>query len=81
MKQQTLAEFEKYGKTTRRAQFLAEMDQVVPGRSCAQSSSHFLRQEPRAWIIKLIHTVLASAANVHARQALLHLLHGRETRV
>jgi hypothetical protein len=30
MKQQTLAGFEKYGKTTRRAQFLAEMEQVVP---------------------------------------------------
>jgi IS5 family transposase len=30
MKQQTLAGFEKYGKTTRRAQFLVEMDRVVP---------------------------------------------------
>lgn len=30
MKQQTLAGFEKYGKTTRRAQFLAEMERVVP---------------------------------------------------
>jgi transposase, IS5 family len=30
MKQQTLSGFEKYGKTTRRAQFLAEMDRVVP---------------------------------------------------
>ena len=30
MKQQTLGRFEKYTKTTRRAQFLAEMDQVVP---------------------------------------------------
>src|SRR6516165_9699023 len=30
MNQQTLAGFEKYGKTTRRAQFLAEMEQVVP---------------------------------------------------
>lgn len=30
MKQQTLAGFERYGKTTRRAQFLAQMDQVVP---------------------------------------------------
>jgi transposase, IS5 family len=30
MKQQTLAGFEKYGETTRRAQFLAEMEQVVP---------------------------------------------------
>ena len=30
MTQQTLVGFEKYGKTTRRAQFLAEMEQVVP---------------------------------------------------
>jgi transposase, IS5 family len=30
MQQQTLAGFQKYGKTTRRAQFLAEMDRVVP---------------------------------------------------
>ena len=30
MKQQTLGGFEKYTKTTRRAQFLAEMDRVVP---------------------------------------------------
>jgi len=30
---------------------------------------------------KLIHTILASAANVHDREALPYLLHGRETRV
>ncbi len=30
---------------------------------------------------KIIHTVLASAANVHDRDALPHLLHGKETRV
>lgn len=30
---------------------------------------------------KLVHTVLASAANVHNREALPYLLHGRETRV
>ncbi len=30
MQQHTLGGFEKYGKTTRRAQFLAQMDQVVP---------------------------------------------------
>jgi transposase, IS5 family len=30
---------------------------------------------------KLIHTILASAANVHDRDALPHLLHGQETRV
>ncbi len=30
MNQRTLAGFEKYGKVTRRAQFLADMDQVMP---------------------------------------------------
>ena len=30
MKQQTLAGFEKYGKTTRRAQFLSDMDRIIP---------------------------------------------------
>ena len=30
MKQQTLTGFEKYGKTTRRAQFLADMEQIIP---------------------------------------------------
>jgi IS5 family transposase len=30
MKQQALAGFEKFGKTTRRAQFLADMDRIIP---------------------------------------------------
>lgn len=30
MKQQTLTGFEKYGKTARRAQFLADMDRIIP---------------------------------------------------
>ncbi|CAG0938575.1 hypothetical protein GPROT2_00289 [Gammaproteobacteria bacterium] len=30
MKQQTLTSFEKFGKTTRRAQFLLDMDQIMP---------------------------------------------------
>ena len=30
MKQQTLTGFEKYGKTTRRAQFLTDMDRIIP---------------------------------------------------
>ena len=30
MKQQTLGGFERYGKTTRRAQFLTDMDRIVP---------------------------------------------------
>src|SRR5947199_4226535 len=35
MKQQTFTGFEKYGKMTRRAQFLSEMDRVVPWRELA----------------------------------------------
>src|SRR5205085_10664347 len=35
MKQQTRTGFEKYGKTTRRAQFLREMDRTVPWRELA----------------------------------------------
>ena len=30
MKQHTLTGFEKYGKTTRRAKFLADMDRIIP---------------------------------------------------
>ena len=30
MKPQTLSGFEKYGKTTRRTQFLSDMDRIVP---------------------------------------------------
>lgn len=30
MKQQSVAGFERYGKTTRRAQFFAQMDQIMP---------------------------------------------------
>jgi IS5 family transposase len=35
MKQRTLSGFEMYGKTTRRAQFLADMDQIIPWRELA----------------------------------------------
>jgi transposase, IS5 family len=37
MKQQTLSGFEKYGKTTRRAQFLAEMDRLVPWKELGEA--------------------------------------------
>ncbi|CAG0938901.1 hypothetical protein GPROT2_00443 [Gammaproteobacteria bacterium] len=37
MKQQTLGGFEKFGKTTRRAQFLAEMDRLVPWRELGEA--------------------------------------------
>src|SRR3974390_1901482 len=39
MKQQTLTGFEKYGKTTRRAQFLADMDQIIPWPELAAAVS------------------------------------------
>ena len=35
MKQQTLTGFERYGKATRRAQFLSEMDRIVPWQELA----------------------------------------------
>lgn len=35
MKQQTLTGFEKFGKTTRRAKFLAEMDRIMPWKELA----------------------------------------------
>ncbi|MBV6423237.1 MAG: IS5 family transposase ISCARN107 [Steroidobacteraceae bacterium] len=37
MKQQTLMGLEKYGKTTRRAKFLAEMDRLVPWQELGES--------------------------------------------
>ncbi len=37
MKQQTLTGFEKFGKTTRRAKFLAEMDRIMPWKELAQA--------------------------------------------
>lgn len=35
MKQQTLTGFEKFGKTTRRAKFLSEMDRIMPWKELA----------------------------------------------
>lgn len=47
MKQQTLAGLEKYAKTTRRAQFLAEMDRVVPwAELCALIEPHYPKGSP-----------------------------------
>jgi len=37
MKQHTLTGFEKYGKTTRRAKFLAEMDRLVPWKELGEA--------------------------------------------
>lgn len=38
MKQQTLTGFERYGKTTRRAQFLADMDRIIPWKELTGAS-------------------------------------------
>ena len=47
MRQQTLTGFEKYAKTTRRAQFLAEMDRVVPWAAvCAVIEPHYPKVSP-----------------------------------
>jgi len=165
MKQQTLAGFAKYSKTTRRAKFLTDMDRVVPwaelvavvephypkvspeggrppvplermlriyflqlwfnlsdpaveealydsvamrefvgidlGSEAAQDETtvckfrHLLERNKlgKRWYFgmrapvgvdsktKLIHTILASAANIPDTMALPHLLHGREMRV
>lgn len=35
MKQHTLTGFEKFGKTTRRAKFLSDMDRIIPWRELA----------------------------------------------
>ncbi len=42
MKQQTLTGFEKYAKTTRRAQFLADMDQIIPWPELAAAMRSFV---------------------------------------
>ena len=46
MKQQTLTGFEKYGKTTRRAQFLADMERIIlwPEMTAAASAGIYLRR-------------------------------------
>ncbi len=47
MKQQTLAGLEKYAKKTRRAQFLSEMDRVVPwAELCALIEPHYPKGSP-----------------------------------
>jgi hypothetical protein len=53
MNQQTLAGFEKYGKTTRRAQFLAEMEQVCP-TCCAKW--RYARASSEAEVITALRT-------------------------
>lgn len=129
MEQQTLTGFEKVGKTTRRAQFLLDMEQIIPWPELTAVNDHLQRsgikiskgtivdatiigapsstknqdgkRDPemhqtakgQQWYFgmkahigvdsktRLVHTVLASAANVADRDALPYLLHGQETRV
>ena len=69
MKQTTLTGFEKFGKTTRRAQFRAD---ILNWRRRYRRPT---RRSAR------MAAVLVSSANVHDRDALPHLLHGKETRV
>jgi len=55
-----------------------EMHQTAKGRQWYFGMKAHIGVDSKT---KLIHTILASAANVHDRVALPHLLHGRETRV
>jgi IS5 family transposase len=55
-----------------------EMHQAAKGQQWYFGMKAHLGVDSRT---KLIHTILASAANVHDRDALPHLLHGGETRV
>ena len=44
MKQQTLSGIDKFGKTTRRAQFLSDMDRIFHGRSLPRRSRRSMRK-------------------------------------
>src|SRR5438128_1902682 len=91
MKQRTLAMmtgFEQYTRKTRRAIFLEEMEQVVPWRElCALVEPHYpqpgkgRRPVGVDSMTKIIHTAVATAANVADSAVLPDLLHGEETRV
>jgi hypothetical protein len=47
MKQQTLTGFERYAKTTRRAQFLADMQVIVPWAELTAASNRFIRRSAK----------------------------------
>jgi IS5 family transposase len=55
-----------------------EMHQTAKGKQWYFGMKAHIGVDSRT---KLIHTILASAANVHDAEALPHLLHGKETRV
>src|SRR5436305_1208731 len=80
MKQRTLAMmtgFEQYTRKTRRAIFLEEMEQVVPWRELCALVAHVGVDSKT----EVIHTAVATAANVDDSAVLPDLLHGEETRV
>src|SRR5438094_807127 len=91
MRQRTLAMmtgFEQYTRKTRRAIFLEEMEQVVPwGELCALVAPHYPQPGKGRRPVgvdsktKIIHTAVATAANVADSAVLPDLLHGEETRV
>jgi IS5 family transposase len=92
----TLAEegFERYRKPTRRKQFLEEMDRIIPGTELSAVIEPFYPKTKKGNLwgfgmkapigvdgrTKLIHSVAATAANVHDSRVLPDLLHGGETR-
>jgi IS5 family transposase len=63
--------FERYRKKTQRPQFLEEREQVVGMKAHVGVDSKS----------KLVHTVVATAANVADSTVLPELLHGKETHV
>ena len=48
MKQQTPTGFEKYGKTTRRAKFLADLDRIIPWPEMTAAVATVLSKDQRA---------------------------------
>jgi hypothetical protein len=97
MKQMTFATagFERYGRTTRRAKFLAEMERVVPWRRFQPVGSGggggavrvavdaaLRRDRPGARACaRRDHDVSLPPSTRAARQVLADLVHGEETRV
>jgi IS5 family transposase len=83
------AGFDRYAKTTKRAAFLAEMDAVVPWSALCDTQMHQTKKGNQ-WYFgmkahfgvdrrrKVIHSVVATAANVHDSAVLGDLLHGEE---
>ena len=94
MKQQSLAmaadqTFEQYRKPTRREEFLKTMEVIVPWAALREVIEPYCQQ----WYFGmklhigvdsqsgLAHSAVVTAANVHDKHPLPHLLHGNEQRV